>query len=107
MILLEQQLRTEIITIVSRYADVECVMLFGSRARGDADPRSDIDLAIKAPKMPRAHWAQLVDQLEEELRTLLLIDIVKFEEASDDLRENIILEGEVLYERTKSKAKYS
>lgn len=103
---LDPRLREEIVNIVSGYTDIKCVMLFGSRARGDADPRSDIDLAIKAPKMDSAAWSELIEQLEEELNTLLLIDIVKFENASSDLRENIIREGKVLYEQTKSASKH-
>lgn len=103
---LDQRLREEIIHIVSRYTDIESVMLFGSRARGDADPRSDIDLAVKAPNMQNATWTQLIEELEEGLHTLLLIDIVKFENASRDLRQNIIHEGKVLYEQTKSEPKH-
>lgn len=104
--LLDQRLREEISQIVSDYPDIACVILFGSRARGDADPRSDIDLAIKAPQMPSTAWVQLIEELEEELDTLLLIDIVKFENASNALQKNILKEGKMLYEQKKGGPKH-
>lgn len=36
---------------LARYPAVERVWLFGSRARGDKFERSDIDLAVEAPRM--------------------------------------------------------
>ena len=49
-------------TIVERLArnpHVERVILFGSRARGDARERSDIDLAVVAPDIPDREWTEL------------------------------------------------
>lgn len=48
-------LRTE----VRRFPDVRAAYLFGSRARGDYNPRSDIDIAIDAPGMSQERFAQL------------------------------------------------
>ena len=41
----EQQLQA-IVDIIIRVADPEQIILFGSRARGDARPDSDVDLLI-------------------------------------------------------------
>ena len=48
-------LRTE----VARFPEVRAACLFGSRARGDYSPQSDIDIAIDAPQMSPQRFAQL------------------------------------------------
>jgi hypothetical protein len=45
-------------------------------------------------------WARLVTDLEFEPWTLFRVDLVEFETASQDLRENILKEGLVLYGKT-------
>lgn len=50
-----QWLRTE----VQRFPDVRAAYLFGSRARGDYGPQSDIDIAIDAPNMSQERFAEL------------------------------------------------
>ena len=54
-------LRTE----VQRFADVRGAYLFGSRARGDYSPQSDIDLAIDAPDMSPERFIQLWNAIDE------------------------------------------
>ncbi len=44
---------------VQRFPDVRAAYLFGSRARGDYTPQSDVDIAIDAPTMSHARFAQL------------------------------------------------
>ena len=44
---------------VERFPDVRAAYLFGSRARGDFSPQSDIDIAIDAPHMSQERFAQL------------------------------------------------
>ena len=80
--------------------EVQRVILFGSRARGDAGERSDIDLAIEAPEATRPQWTDLSLFLREDAATLLEVDVVRLEQASERLRERILREGQVLYERT-------
>lgn len=85
-------------------AKVRRIILFGSRARGDADVRSDIDLAFDCPAITQADWLAIVDTLEE-CATLLKIDAVNYNEASEDLRHNINIEGVVIYEHDKNSTK--
>ena len=77
---------------------VRRVILFGSRARGDAGPRSDVDLAVEAPGLAARDWLRLAD-LTEQADTLLKIDLVRLEEAPTELRSRIEVEGRTLHER--------
>ncbi len=76
------------------------IYLFGSRARGDNQPRSDIDLAISCPQASRTEWHQLLDIIHTA-DTLLEIDCVRLDTEKDvRLINNILNEGKILYERT-------
>jgi predicted nucleotidyltransferase len=77
---------------------VRRVILFGSRARGEAQPRSDVDLAVEAPGVSAREWLRLAD-MAEDADTLLSIDLVRLDEAPSELRERILAEGRALYER--------
>jgi predicted nucleotidyltransferase len=87
---------------ISLHPAVERVWLYGSRARGDNFDRSDIDLAIEAPAMDGQDWIRMKFDLMDEAPTLLLIDLVRLEEAPDHLREQIRQEGVVVYERSRA-----
>ncbi len=52
---IHQLLRAE----VEQFPEVKSAFLFGSRARGDYSPQSDIDIAIDAPTMTSSTFAQL------------------------------------------------
>ena len=74
------------------------VILFGSRARGTPQPRSDVDLAVEAPAASARDWLRLAD-MADEAETLLSIDLVRLDEAPLELRDRILTEGQALYER--------
>jgi predicted nucleotidyltransferase len=77
---------------------IEKLLLFGSRARGDAQERSDYDIAVFAPTMTHAVWAEWKDKLTSTAPTLLALDFVLVTpDLSESLRENIDKEGRVLY----------
>jgi predicted nucleotidyltransferase len=44
---------------VRRFPEVRAAYIYGSRARGDYKPQSDIDIAIDAPGMTPQNFAQL------------------------------------------------
>ena len=82
--------------------DIEKIVLFGSRARGDHKSTSDIDLAV-FPKTGFNREGRITSDFDE-LETLLKIDVVLINEQIDlKLLENIRREGICLYERTKNK----
>lgn len=77
---------------------VRRVLLFGSRARGTARERSDIDLAVDAPGASPREWSSVME-VAENANTLLKIDVVRLDEASGDFRDEMIAEGVTLFER--------
>lgn len=58
---------------------VNHVYLYGSRARGDHRPRSDIDLAIDCPDATSQDWREVLDIIDSA-DTLLAIDILRLDE---------------------------
>lgn len=80
---------------LARLHNAKRLVLFGSRARGDHKPRSDIDLAVyDMPEQERAaFWLDA-----EELPTLLKFDIVHIMPGMDPkFIENIEKDGVTLY----------
>ena len=82
---------------IARQNKVEKILLFGSRARGDNTDKSDIDLAVYGCN----NFPQLCDQLNEELWSLLELDIIDMdsEYLSQDLIDQIHRDGVVIYEK--------
>lgn len=71
------------------------VTLFGSRARGTNNPKSDIDIAVEGC----LSFDALYDDLQENLWSLLSLDIINLDDrVSDELRQEIARDGKVLYE---------
>jgi len=96
---LPERFYDQIIREVSARPEVQRVILFGSRARGDHQERSDIDLAIAAPTATHSQWAQLHWELTEEADTLLEVDVVRLEEVEPRLQERILRDGKVIHDR--------
>jgi predicted nucleotidyltransferase len=82
--------------LLARLPGVARIWLFGSRARGDHQPRSDIDLAIEAPAADAVAWQAILDAVEDA-PTLLRIDVMRMEEAPEALRAEILRTGRLLH----------
>jgi predicted nucleotidyltransferase len=82
------------------FPEVERVILFGSRARGDAGFRADIDIAVECPTADILRWSD-IEEAVELAPTLLNIDLVRLDTAPPELAAVIRDEGRVLYERSK------
>lgn len=61
---------------------VNQVLLYGSRARGTNQSRSNIDLAIICPKATEQDWFKILD-IVDEADTLLTIDCVRLDTIVD------------------------
>ncbi|MEB3222997.1 MAG: nucleotidyltransferase domain-containing protein [Candidatus Sericytochromatia bacterium] len=82
---------------IGRLPRVKRVILFGSRARGDNQPRSDVDLAVEVEDEAALQPAR---RLVEEAQTLLEIELVAMPDATPELRAEIEREGLVLFSRS-------
>ena len=87
----------------SNYPNIYKIVLFGSRARGDYRPNSDIDLAIFSRSISNLEVANFTNEIED-LDTLLKFDIVLMTPDTDPrLLENVKQEGVVLLELLSNK----
>ena len=91
---IREQVIMEICEIAKR-CQVDKVLLFGSRARGDFKRTSDIDLAVIG-----GDFLRFALDVEEETSTLLEFDIVDLDRCMQQaLRDSIEKEGRVIYEK--------
>ena len=98
---LKESVINDVIDIITRRAPVEKIILYGSRARGDFKPVSDVDIALDAPQWSDVDVAVIKGQLEEKVPTLLKFDLVLISQIKKkSLRDNILKEGIVIYEPT-------
>jgi predicted nucleotidyltransferase len=73
---------------------VKNIILFGSRARGEELPKSDIDLAVSGCKQ----FSELSYDIDNHTSTLLSFDIINLDEpVSEKLKEEIRRDGKVIY----------
>jgi len=82
-------------TIIRAYipADVAELVLFGSRARGDARRWSDIDVGVRPLRPLPAGLLAATRAALEESSLLLNVDLVNLDEANPALRESVEREG--------------
>lgn len=71
---------------------VQKIILFGSRARGTNQSRSDIDIAIVCPTATIEQWHEVLGIIDEA-DTLLLIDCVRLDQADHEFKKNILQDG--------------
>lgn len=76
---------------------VKEVWLFGSRARGDNEDKSDIDLAIVCKENTTDFdWNKIIDIIENR-DTLLMVDFVRFDKLNNGkFKDNILKDKKVL-----------
>lgn len=84
----------QIIDAILRHTKPKRIILYGSRARGDHRPTSDVDIAVDGGKA--ADLFRTV--IDDEIRTLLKLEIVDLTDADPRLRKEIEREGITVYE---------
>ncbi len=96
----------EIIRRIVRVIDPMKVILFGSRARGDARPDSDFDLlVVRESSNPRHErsapiYTALADMpIEVEVMVYTPAEIEEWQEVPQAFVTTAVREGKVLYER--------
>lgn len=69
------------------------LILFGSRARGDARPTSDIDIALRAPQPIAPDLLAVARQSLEDSNVPFNIDLLDYAAASSEMKRAIDREG--------------
>jgi predicted nucleotidyltransferase len=86
----------EFIKTVQTNPHVEEIILFGSRATGDHRERSDVDLAIRGPKLLSEDWTVFRAQVEEA-KSLYWISIIDFDHSPPEIQVRIRHQGKTIY----------
>ncbi len=91
-------LRSFLLEMISKL-DPDHIWIFGSRARGDHRMLSDLDIAVSFSPKNSGAWLDILSRAEDEIKTLLDIQWVRFDEASQDMKQSILDEGITVYEK--------
>jgi nucleotidyltransferase substrate binding protein (TIGR01987 family) len=95
----------EIKNITQRYNKISKVLLFGSRARGDHNEKSDYDIAVVAPSIDSANKLRLIEEINN-VNTLHKIDLVFINSLNENtaICKNIRKDGKTLMDKFITKA---
>ena len=96
--------RTDLIeavrAVLADDARVVAAYLFGSRARGDGRPDSDVDIGVLFSEAPPPLLEGPVGELESRLETTLglAVQVVVMNTAPPDLVHRVLRDGEIVHE---------
>lgn len=93
----EEEVLKQVLAILIHEVSPRRIYLFGSRAKGEASPHADFDLAIEGPPPPESARGT-IKQLVEAASGLYSVDVVFLDEVEGGFRELILATGKVLYE---------
>ena len=89
----------ELSTDLSQYPHVEETIVFGSRAKGNHKPGSDIDIAIKGSALTREDICSLAGAFEESLLPFF-VDLLAYSSISNpELKAHIDRVGITIYKQ--------
>jgi len=91
-----------IIDAIKKFHEIERAAIFGSRAKGNYKPGSDVDVAIYGDYITFDTLSALHSMLEEQGPLPYFFDIVDYTHLSHkELKEHIDRVGRVFYEKEK------
>ena len=92
-----------IVSVISEFAEIEKAAVFGSRAKGNYNKGSDIDIAIFGEMITFSTIAGLHSRLEEESPLPYFFDIVDYTHSGhQELKEHIDRVGKTIFNRKDS-----
>jgi predicted nucleotidyltransferase len=81
---------------LARDPQVEGLILFGSRAIGDHNERSDVDIAVCGKDISSRHWGE-IREAAHRAPTLYRVGLVHFDKNPEQLRGRILSTGVSIY----------
>ena len=92
---LPKRIQDDLALMAEKY-NITKIILFGSRARGDNNAKSDVDIAVYGCE----DFARFSLDVEDEVWTLLKFDVVNMDgDVSEELKNEIHSDGVVIYEK--------
>lgn len=93
---LENHIANQLKEFFNQFDFIDKVVVFGSRARHDCTPKSDIDLCIYSLEMTDIQFSKLKFEIDE-LPILYKLDVVHFEKVNKELQDNVERDGKLLF----------
>ena len=90
---------TRIVGVFSAVPEIDQVLLYGSRAKGNFRDGSDIDLVVRSSSLTHSQLLSLETQLDDLLLPYCIDLSLLHEISNNDLLEHIQRVGVVLYEK--------
>lgn len=89
-----------ILEAISKYSEIEEVIIFGSRAMGNYKQGSDVDIALKGKNINRTIVRRLNDDLNEEYPLPYFFDVLNYNDITNqELKEHIDEVGKCIYKK--------
>ena len=96
---LQPELHLFLVEWAQQYPEIEQIVLFGSRALGNAKKGSDVDLAVVGTQVTQSLVDKLHATLEEDTLFPYFFDVVHYDALTNPaLKAHIDHEGRTLYE---------
>ncbi len=95
----------KLVVVFAQFPEIDKALLYGSRAKGNFKPGSDIDLSLFGTKLTPGLCASIADAIDELLLPYT-VDLSQFDaldaSGSADLRQHVERVGLVFYQRAGS-----
>jgi predicted nucleotidyltransferase len=110
MVEAKASLRNTLVDIITKVADPDQIILFGSRATGTAHPESDYDFLVVVPhvenerRVSRRIYHALLDHQIEAAVDIVVVDqetLAQHRDTPGMIYRQALKEGEVAYERVR------
>lgn len=97
---LKQKTIEKINSVFAHYPDIECAIVYGSRAKGNYHPGSDIDLTLKGRLLNYDHLVKVATDIDNLLLPYK-VDLSIYSQISNpDLIAHINRVGQLFYDRS-------
>ncbi len=95
----------EVVKLLKEELEPEKIILFGSRAKGEARPYSDIDLALEGAKPLSLRELRKLKEKIETISWPYFVDLIFLEKTKDEFKNWIIKTGITIYEKNRNSLK--